>query len=187
MLRRGRPRGKRVIREMQGDGQKQAQEDSVMDRISICLWFDGNAQQAAEFYTGLFPDSRIDEVTRSPADYPAGKTGDVLTVAFTLAGRSFLGLNGGPEFSFTEAVSLSTDCADQAEVDRYWQALSAHPESEACGWVKDRFGLSWQIVPRVLPRLLADPDRNKARRVMEAMMRMKKIDIAALEAAAKGE
>lgn len=156
-----------------------------MDPITPCLWFDGNAEEAAEFYVGLFPDSRIDVVTSAPADYPSGKAGDVLVIYFTLAGRSFMALNGGPGFPFTQAVSLSIDCADQAEVDRFWQALSAHPEAEACGWVRDRFGLSWQIIPRMLPRLLADPDRALARRAMEAMMDMKKIDLAALEAAAK--
>ena len=157
-----------------------------MDKISICLWFDGNAEEAATFYTGLFDDSRIDHVTRAPSDYPSGSEGDVLVVGFTLAGRSYIGLNGGPHFRFTEAISLSIDCADQAEVDRYWKALSAHPDNEQCGWVKDRFGLSWQIVPRLLPTLLADPDRAKAKRVMDAMMTMKKLDVAALERAAAG-
>ena len=157
-----------------------------MDKISTFLWFDGQAEQAATFYTSLFPDSRIDGITRAPADYPSGKRGDVLTVEFTLAGRSFHALNGGPQFKFTEAISLSIDCADQAEVDRYWSALSAHPENEQCGWVKDRFGLSWQVVPSALPKLLADPDGAKAKRVMEAMMKMKKIDIAALQRAAAG-
>ncbi len=157
-----------------------------MDKISICLWFDGNAEEAATFYTGLFRDSRIDRVTRAPSDYPSGKEGKVLVVGFTLAGRSYIGLNGGPHFRFTEAISLSIDCADQAEVDRYWQALSAHPDNEQCGWVKDRFGLSWQIVPRLLPALLADADRAKAKRVMDAMMSMKKLDVAALERAAAG-
>lgn len=155
-----------------------------MDKIRNCLWFDGQAEEAARFYTSLFPDSRIDRVTRSPADYPAGKTGDVLMVDFTLAGRSYLGLNAGPGATFNEAISLSIDCADQTDVDRYWEALSAHPEREQCGWVKDRFGIFWQITPEILPRLLADPDRARARRVMEAMMTMKKIDIATLEAAA---
>ncbi len=155
-----------------------------MDKVSICLWFDGHAEEAAKFYTNLIPDSRIEQTTRAPSDYPSGRQGEVLTVAFTLGQRNFLALNGGPEFRFTEAVSLSIDCADQAEVDRYWEALSAHPANEQCGWVKDRFGLSWQIVPRVLPKLLADPDRAKAQRVMKAMMEMKKLDVAALERAA---
>lgn len=155
-----------------------------MDKISTHLWFDGKAEEAAGFYAALFPDSRIDEVVRAPAEYPGGKEGDVLQVTFTLAGRSFLALNGGPGFPFREAISLSIDCEDQAEVDRYWHALSAHPENEQCGWVKDRFGVSWQVIPRALPRLLADTDRAKAKRVMEAMMTMKKIDGAALEVAA---
>ena len=158
-----------------------------MDKISTHLWFDGNAQQAADFYTGLFPDSHIVTITHAPSDYPSGKAGDVLQIAFTLGGRSFLALNGGPSFPFTEAISLSIDCKDQKEVDHYWEALSAHPENEQCGWVKDRFGLSWQIIPRVLPELLADPDRAKAKRVMNAMMDMKKINIAALQAGAKAD
>lgn len=157
-----------------------------MDKITTCLWFDGKAKEAATFYTALFPDSRIDQVTHSPSDYPAGKEGDVLLVEFTLGGRSFLALNGGPGSPFTQAISLSIDCEDQAEVDRYWNALSAHPENEQCGWVKDRFGLSWQVVPCALPKLLADPDRAKARRAMQAMMTMKKIDVAAVKKAAAG-
>jgi len=157
-----------------------------MDKISTHLWFDDQAEEAATFYTGLFPDSRVDEIMRAPADYPNGKAGDVLQVTFTLVGRSFLALNGGPGYPFTEAISLSIDCDTQAEVDRYWEALSAHPENEQCGWVKDRFGLSWQIIPTLLPTLLADPDREKAGRAMEAMMKMKKIDIDALKRAASG-
>jgi predicted 3-demethylubiquinone-9 3-methyltransferase (glyoxalase superfamily) len=158
-----------------------------MSKIAPCLWFDGQAEEAANFYVSLFPDSRIDKVTRAPADYPSGKAGDVLMVAFTLDGRSFTGLNGGPYFNFNEAVSFQVDCQDQAEVDRFWEALSAVPEAEQCGWVKDRYGLSWQIIPSVLPRLLADPDPDIARRVMKAMMDMKKIDIAALERARDGQ
>ena len=157
-----------------------------MDRIATHLWFDDRAEEAARFYTDLFPDSRIERITRSPADWANGAEGDVLEVAFTLSGRTFLALNGGPGFPFTEAVSLSVDCEGQAEVDRWWEALSAHPEHERCGWLKDRFGVSWQIIPRALPALLADPDRARARRVMEAMMTMKKIDVAALEAVAEG-
>ncbi len=157
-----------------------------MDKLITCLWFDGNGEDAARFYVDLFPDSSIDEITRSTIDYPGGKEDDVLIIAFTLFGRKFQALNGGPYFTFTEAISMSIDCEDQAEVDHYWEALSAHPESEQCGWVKDRYGLSWQIVPKMLPRLLADPDRAKARRAMEAMVQMKKIDVAALERAAAG-
>ena len=153
--------------------------------ITPCLWFDGQAEEAAKFYVSLFPDSLIDKVVKAPADFPSGKKGDVLVVDFTLMGRKFSGLNGGPYFKFNEAVSFTIPCENQAEVDRYWKALSAVPESEQCGWVKDRYGLSWQIVPTMLYRLLADPDRAKAGRVMEAMLRMKKLDIAALERAAQ--
>jgi predicted 3-demethylubiquinone-9 3-methyltransferase (glyoxalase superfamily) len=155
-------------------------------KITPCLWFDGNAEEAARFYASVLPDSRVDRVERAPADYPAGKAGDALIVEFTLAGQKFTGLNGGPTFKFTEAVSFQIDCADQAEVDRLSDALSAVPEAEQCGWVKDRFGLSWQIVPRRLTELLADRDRDRARRAFEAMMEMKRIDIAAIERAADG-
>lgn len=155
-----------------------------MDKITTCLWFDHNAEEAARFYVNLFPESEITDIIRSPGDHPHGKAGDVLLVLFKLTGRSFSGLNGGPNFRFSEAISMSIDCADQAEVDRYWEALSAHPENEQCGWVKDRFGLSWQIVPRALPRLLSDPDSARRKRVFEAMMKMKKLDVAALERAA---
>jgi predicted 3-demethylubiquinone-9 3-methyltransferase (glyoxalase superfamily) len=158
-----------------------------MDKVSTWLWCDGTAEEMAGFYTGLIPDSRIVEIVRAPGDYPAGKTGDVLTVEFELAGRTFVGLNGGPYATFNEAISLQIDCADQAEVDRYWDALSAHPEAEQCGWVKDRYGLSWQIVPRRMTELLADPDRARAGRAMAAMMEMKKLDVAALEKAANGQ
>jgi len=155
-----------------------------MDRIVPCLWFDGQAEEAANFYVTLLPDSRVDGVHRSPADYPSGKAGDVLTVEFTLAGRSFVGLNGGPEFPFTEAVSLQIPCEDQAEVDRLWEALLANgAQAVACGWIKDRWGLSWQIFPRTLTEMLASTDRDAARRAMEAMMAMVRIDLAALERA----
>lgn len=157
------------------------------DKITPCLWFDGKAEEAATFYTSLFPDSRIDSVQRSPADNPSTAKGEVLVVEFTLAGRPFTGLNGGPLFPFTEAVSFQIDCADQAEVDRYWTALTTDGGSESqCGWCKDRFGLSWQVVPRRMLELLASPDRGAAERAMQAMMGMKKMDVAALEAAAKG-
>jgi len=158
-----------------------------MSKITPCLWFDGKAEEAATFYTSLLPDSRIDKVVRSPADYPAGKEGDVLVVDFTLAGQKFTALNGGPEFKFNEACSLQIHCEDQAEVDRLSDALSAVPEAEQCSWVKDRYGLSWQIVPKVLLKLMADPDPARARRAMEAMMTMKRIDIAAVERAANAE
>ncbi len=154
--------------------------------ITPCLWFDGTAEQAAKFYVSVFPDSRVDAVHRAPADYPSGKAGDVLLVAFTLMGRPFTGLNGGPQFRFNEAVSFQIPVETQAEADRFADALSAFPEAEQCGWVKDRFGVSWQIVPRQLIRLLGDADRGRARRAFEAMMHMKRIDIAALERAADG-
>lgn len=158
-----------------------------MDLITACLWFDGKAEEAAAFYAGTFPDSRVDKIHRAPADYPSGQEGQVLTVEFTLGGRPFLGLNGGPYFQFSEAVSFSIACEDQAEVDRYSEALIAGGGAlSQCGWLKDRFGLSWQVVPKALPRLLADPDPARARRAMQAMMTMVKIDIAELQRAADG-
>lgn len=157
-----------------------------MDKISTFLWLDGRAGEAAEFYTGLFPDSRIMERTVSPIDYLGGRAGDVITVSFMLGGRSFIAMNGGPGHPFTDAISLSIDCADQAEVDHYWDALADGGTPIQCGWIRDRFGLSWQVTPRMLPALLADPDRARARRVMEAMITMVKIDVAAIEAAAHG-
>lgn len=158
-----------------------------IQKITPCLWFDGQAEEAARFYVSLLPGSRVDQVIHAPADYPSGKAGDVLLVEFTLAGQRYTGLNGGPYFKFNEAVSFQIECEDQAEVDRLWDALSSVPESEQCGWVKDKFGLSWQIVPKALPRLMNDSDPARAKRVMEAMLQMKKLDIAALEAAHDGE
>ena len=150
-----------------------------------CLWFDGKAEEAAEFYTSLLPDSRVDKVGRSPAETPSGPAGMVLTVDFTLNGQQFQGLNGGPDFSFNEAVSFVIECEDQAEVDRLWDALTANGgEPGPCGWLKDRFGLSWQIVPRQLSELVGDPDPERARRAMEAMLEMGKIDVAELQRAA---
>jgi predicted 3-demethylubiquinone-9 3-methyltransferase (glyoxalase superfamily) len=135
----------------------------------------------------LLPDSRVDRVDRAPTDYPAGKAGDVLTVEFTLAGRSFTGLNGGPNFKFNEATSFAIACDDQAEVDRLWDALTANGGSEVqCGWLKDRFGLSWQIVPKRMNEMLASPDRAAARRAFEAMMEMIKLDLPTLERAFAG-
>lgn len=159
----------------------------MSEKIVPCLWFDGNAEEAANFYTGLVPDSRVVAVHRSPSDTPSGKEGSVLTVEFVVAGQNFVGLNGGPYFKFNEAVSFQIMCDDQAEVDRLTDALSVVPEAEQCGWVKDRFGLSWQIVPRRMIALLGDPDPARAKRAMEAMMQMKRIDIAKVEAAADGE
>ena len=158
----------------------------MSDKIAPCLWFDGRAEEAARFYASVIPNSRVDAVHRAPADFPSGKKGDALTVEFTLAGRQFVGLNGGPHFKFNEAVSFQIYCEDQREVDRLTEALSAVPEAEQCGWVKDRFGLSWQIVPRRLLELMTDPDAARARRAMEAMLTMKRIDIAAVERAAEG-
>lgn len=156
-----------------------------MDKVTPCLWFDGNAEEAARFYTSLIPNSQVGTVERAAAETPSGPEGMVITVPFTLAGRSYIGLNGGPEFTFTEAVSLSIDCEDQAEVDRLWDKLiEGGGEHSVCGWLKDRFGLSWQVIPRRLPELLASPDRDAARRVMEAMLKMTKIEVAELEAAA---
>jgi len=150
-----------------------------------CLWFDGKAEEAAELYTSLLPDSRIDKVWRSPADTPSGPAGTVLTVDFTLAGQPVQALDGGPEFKFNEAVSFVIECDDQAEVDQLWEALSADGgEPGPCGWIKDRFGLSWQIVPRRLNELVNDPDPDRARRAMEAMLKMGRIEIDELERAA---
>lgn len=155
-------------------------------KITPCLWFAGNAEEAVRFYTSVFPNSSIEQETRSPSDYPGGKAGDVLLYTFKLAGQTYLALNGGRHDSFNDAISLSVDCADQGEVDRYWELLTANGgKPVACGWLKDKYGLSWQIVPRRLPELLTSSDPATAKRVMAAMMEMVKIDVAALEAAAK--
>ena len=151
-----------------------------------CLWFDGQAEEAANLYVTLLPDSHVDKVWRTPADTPSGPAGTVLTVDFTLAGNKLQGLNGGPDFKFTEAISLVIECDDQAEVDRLWDALTANGgEAGPCGWLKDRFGLSWQIVPRRLNELVSDADPERARRAMEAMLKMGKIEVAELERAAE--
>ena len=155
-----------------------------VQKVTPCLWFDGQAEEAARFYVSLLPGSQVDRVMRSPAATPSGPERMVLTVEFTLAGSRFTGLNGGPQFRFTEAVSLAISCDDQAEIDRLWTALQADGGSAGpCGWLKDRWGLSWQIVPRRLDELLADPDPARARRALEAMLKMGKLDIAALERA----
>jgi predicted 3-demethylubiquinone-9 3-methyltransferase (glyoxalase superfamily) len=154
-----------------------------MSKISPCLWFDGEAEEAADFYVSLLPDSRINNVQKNVTDTPAGKVGTVLVVDFTFAGQHLIALNGGTRFEYTRAISFAIDCADQAEVDRLWDTLSNGGKTEQCGWLKDRFGVSWQIVPTVLSQLLADPDTAKAQRVMQTMLKMTKIDIAALEAA----
>lgn len=154
----------------------------TMSKISPCLWFNGEAEAAASLYTTIFPDSRIVSVDRSPADTPSGPEGMVLTVTFSLAGQTFIGLNGGSDFKFNDSISFSIDCGDQAEVDRYWDALIAGGgEASVCGWLKDRFGVSWQVIPRRLPEMLQSPDREGARRAMEAMMKMVKIDLQELE------
>ncbi len=155
---------------------------------TICLWFDGTALEAATFYAQTFPDSSVGAIHRAPGDYPAGKQGDVLTVEFSVAGIPCLGLNGGPQFKHTEAFSFQIATDDQAETDRLWNAIVSNGGREsACGWCKDRWGLSWQITPRVLSAAVSDADPVIARRAFEAMMKMKKIDIAAIEAARRGD
>jgi predicted 3-demethylubiquinone-9 3-methyltransferase (glyoxalase superfamily) len=165
--------------------------ESVMaakQKITPCLWFDGNAEAAVQFYTSVFPDSAIGQILRSPVETPGTIEGAVLLIGFTLAGQSYLALNGGPHVTFNHALSLTVDCADQAEVDRLWARLTADGGAPVqCGWLTDKFGLSWQIVPRRLPELLSDPDAAKAKRVMQAMMHMVKIEVAQLEAAAVGQ
>jgi 2-polyprenyl-6-hydroxyphenyl methylase/3-demethylubiquinone-9 3-methyltransferase len=156
-------------------------------RIAPCLWFNKNAEEAANFYAATFPDSRVISLNRSPVDYPSGRAGDVLTVDFTILGQHFLGLNGGPEFGFTEAVSFQVFTDTQEETDRYWNALVGGGGQESfCSWCKDKFGLSWQIVPRALMDAINDADKAAAGRAMQAMMTMKKIDIARIEAARRG-
>ena len=154
-----------------------------MDAITPCLWFDTEAEEAAQFYTSVFPNSRIVHVSHygSAGPRPAGM---VLEVEFELNGRSFLALNGGPDFTFSEATSLQADCKDQDEVDRLWVTLSEGGEEGPCGWLKDRYGLSWQIVPSVMYELIADPDPERAQRAIAAMLQMGKLDIAELERAA---
>ena len=158
-----------------------------MDKIIPCIWFNHDAEEAANFYATLLPDSRVDNVVRSPADTPSNKEGEVLVVEFTLAGRPYIGLNGGPIFPHTEAFSIQVRTEDQEETDRLWEAITADGgEESVCGWCKDRWGLSWQITPRRLLELNSDPDPARARRAMQAMLKMKKIDIAAAERAADG-
>lgn len=157
-----------------------------MHRITPFLWFDGQAEEAARFYVSVFPDSRIERVVRAPTDTPSVSVGEVLLVEFTLDGARYAGLNGGPDVPFTQAVSLHIDCADQAEVDRYWESLSEGGRKIQCGWLQDRWGLHWQVVPTRMHELLNDPDPERARRAMEAMMQMEKLIIADLERAADG-
>lgn len=155
-----------------------------MQKITPFLWFDTQAEEAAKFYTSIFPNSKIVTVARYGEAGP-GPKGSVMTVVFELDGQQIIALNGGPHFKFTEAISLSVDCKDQAEVDHYWSKLLRGGKESQCGWLKDKYGLSWQVNPTVLGELLSDPDPKKAKRVMEAMLKMKKIDIAALKAAAE--
>jgi len=156
-----------------------------MPSIIPCLWFDGQAEEAARFYVSVFPRSRVLSVNPAPEGTPGAQPGDALTVEFELDGVRFTGLNGGPQFRFTEAVSFQIDTADQAETDHYWDALVADGgEESVCGWLKDRFGLSWQVVPTRLTELTTDPDPARASRALQAMLQMRRIDIAAIEAAA---
>ena len=159
-----------------------------MQKIHPFLWFDGQALEAAELYCSLFPNSKIHTVVRYPPGSPGGMEGKAMTVEFELDGARFSALNGGPNFKFTEAVSFVIDCEDQAEVDRYWNGLIANGGSPSqCAWLKDRFGVSWQVVPKALPRLMSDKDPAKAQRVVQAMLKMSKIIVADLEAAYAGE
>ncbi|SSB98762.1 Glyoxalase superfamily enzyme, possibly 3-demethylubiquinone-9 3-methyltransferase [Pseudomonas sp. 43mfcvi1.1] len=153
----------------------------------ICLWYDGTAQEAAEFYARIFPDSAVNAIHHAPGDYPSGKQGDVITVEFTVMGIPCIGLNGGPAFKHSEAFSFQIATEDQAETDRLWNAIIDNGgEASVCGWCKDKWGLSWQISPRVLLEAVASADKAAAKRAFEAMMTMTKIDIAAIEAAVKG-
>ncbi len=157
-----------------------------MPKNTICLWYDKDAEDTARFYAATFPDSAVGAVMRAPADYPSGKAGDVLVVAFTVAGIACLGLNGGPAFRHSEAFSFQIATDDQAETDRYWNAIVGNGgEESACGWCRDRWGISWQITPRVLTEALA-AGGAEARRAFAAMMTMRKIDVAAIEAARRG-
>ena len=160
--------------------------------ITPCLWFDNQAEEAARYYTGIFKNSKIGTISRygeAGKEVHGQKPGSVMTVEFELNGQPFTALNGGPIFKFNEAISFQIMCKTQEEVDHYWNKLTAggDPESQQCGWVKDKYGLSWQVVPTVLPEMMSDPDKEKSGRVMEAMLRMKKLDIAALQQAYEGK
>jgi len=159
----------------------------MIPRNTICLWYDGTALEAARFYASVFPDSQVRAVHHAPSDFPSGNEGDVLTVEFSVLGIPCLGLNGGPAFPQSEAFSFQVATADQDETDRYWNAIVGNGGREsACGWCKDRWGVNWQITPRVLTEAIASPDRALARRAFEAMMQMTRIDVAAIEAAVRG-
>jgi predicted 3-demethylubiquinone-9 3-methyltransferase (glyoxalase superfamily) len=162
-------------------------EIEAMPEIAPCLWFEREAEEAAAFYVSLLPGSQVDRVLRSPADGRGGAAGAVLVVEFTLSGSRALALNGGQPFPHSPAMSLHASCDDQAEVDRLWAALVEGGAPDRCGWLRDRWGVPWQIVPRALPRMLADPDPARAGRVMQAMLGMVKIDVPALEWAYRGE
>jgi predicted 3-demethylubiquinone-9 3-methyltransferase (glyoxalase superfamily) len=162
-------------------------EEIPMSKIAPCLWFADEAEEAAKFYVSLLPDSRIDKVQRSPIDTPSGKAGSVLVVQFTLAGQEYMALNGGVRLEYTNAISFKIDCADQAEVDRLWEGLTAGGGAPSqCGWLKDRYGVSWQIVPSAMMQFLGGSDRAGAQRAMAAMMKMGKLDIAMLQKAYDG-
>jgi predicted 3-demethylubiquinone-9 3-methyltransferase (glyoxalase superfamily) len=154
-----------------------------MQKVTPCLWFDTEGEEAASFYTSVFPNSRITDIARYGSAGPR-REGTVMTVSFELDGQEFVALNGGPEFTFNEAISFQVSCKDQEEVDAYWSTLSEGGEQGPCGWLKDRFGVSWQIVPARLTELLSDPDRERSQRVLQAMLQMKKIEIDDLERAA---
>jgi 2-polyprenyl-6-hydroxyphenyl methylase/3-demethylubiquinone-9 3-methyltransferase len=157
-----------------------------MPKNTICLWFNNDAEDAANFYAKTFPDSKVTAVHRAPGDYPSGKEGDVLTVEFTVCGIPCLGLNGGPVFKQSEAFSFQIQTEDQAETDRYWNAIVGNSGQESeCGWCKDKWGLSWQITPRTLTEAIASPDKQEAKRAFAAMMTMRKIDVAKIDAARK--
>ena len=153
-----------------------------MSKISPFLWFEGQAEEATKFYVSVFPNSRIKKTSRY-GDAGPGPKGTVMVVEFELDGQTFIALNGGPQFKFTEAISFSVECRTQKEVDEYWEKLSRGGEPGPCGWLKDRYGLSWQVNPTILGKMLSDPDPSKSKRVMEAMLQMKKIDIAKLQKA----
>src|SRR5262245_31821318 len=162
----------------------QSQGGTTMTGFTTNLWFDGNAEEAATFYARVLPDTHVDRVNRARADNPSGRKGDVLTVDWTMLGQPFTGINGGPDFRFNEAISFAIDCRDQAEVDHYWETLTADGgEPGPCGWLKDKYGLSWQVIPHRLQELLDSPDAAGAERAMQAMLQMGKLDVAKLEEA----